>query len=1149
MARRLAISFVVCFFAFIVSRSLFAAPVPVTVTEQQVIIPTYLMGDPDPNPQFYNGGNSQGAEHRIYPYPMYDNLTTEKVNKSYKMVYLENEYVKIGILPEIGGKIFEAVDKTNGYDFFYHQHVIKPALISLLGAWISGGVEWDIPHHHRATSFLPIQYHIDSNPDGSKTVWVGELELRDRMEWTVGVTLHPGKSYIEASFRIANRTPVPTSMLCFSNVAVSTNDTYQVIFPPSTRHVTYHGKRDFTTWPIATTRFNGADFTAGVDVSWIKNHYNSMSMFAWNYQDDFVAGYDHGKNAGTMAIADHNVVPGKKFFTWGNGPGAQSEYRQLTDNDGPYAELMVGAYSDNQPDYTWLAPYETRQWTQYWYPFRDIDGAKNANTDAAVNLDAAAGKIHLGFYATSDRPSATASLKWKARILLNDQISINPGKPYVKDIDMPAGADVHDLDAALLVDGRELVAYSPVKLEPEPMPAVVTPFPPPAEIKTNEELLLAGTRIEQFHAPGASPDPYWQEALKRDPGDVRVNTAMAIDAIKGGRFAEAEQYLRTALVRATDRYTTPKDGEPFYYLGLALKAQGKSDEAFEKFSKSTWSAQWRSPGYFEMAQIASGRGNVDQSLTYLDDSLDANAKNIRALGLKAAMLRTAGRTDEALLAVAAIRKIDPLDVRAMAEEWLIDKSSDSLATLTSTVNQFPTTGLELGAEYLDAGLWTDGSTVLSQLVAATADQTKVSPMFYDYLAHFALQMNFPDKAAACFASAQKMPTDFVFPFQMEMIPVFEEAMKANPADARSPYYLGNLLYDWQPDRAAALWEKSASLHADFPVVYRNLAMVAAKQTQRDKELADLESAAQVGGNGMVFNDLDALYEENGISPQKRLSVMESHAAVINRDSVISREIDLDVFAGKYDDAIKLIDARFFRTWEGGGGGRSSLGDSWVDAHVLKGEERLAAKDFKAALDDFQAAQTLPESAIEAGAAVAGRHSEISYWIGVTYDAQGDQAKAKQAWTDASAAPADGAPGTGGRGAARGGGRAGGRGGRGGSNVAAGVHIPDAQTYYQALAFARLGKLDRAKALYQQLADTGARNETGLPDVATFVSATVPADQRMRAADAHFIAGLGQLGLGNVDKAKAEFTQALEASPDHLAAKVALVGADGPLASQ
>jgi tetratricopeptide (TPR) repeat protein len=271
-----------------------------------------------------------------------------------------------------------------------------------------------------------------------------------------------------------------------------------------------------------------------------------------------------------------------------------------------------------------------------------------------------------------------------------------------------------------------------VKLEPEAMPDPVTPYPPPDQMKTNEELYLGGLRIEQFHAPAASPDPYWQEALRRDPGDVRVNTAMGIDCIKAGRFADAEKYLRTAIARDTDRYTTPMNSDPLYYLGLALKGEDKTDDAFNQFSKASWSAAWRSPAYFEMAEIASVRGDADASLTYCNDALDGNAQNIRALGLKATLLREAGRVDEALQTVAAIQKIDPLDIRGLAEQWLADKSPASLATLDDTVNQWPTTGMELAAEYSNAGLWWDGAMVLPQIVASAPDKSKVSPLIYDY---------------------------------------------------------------------------------------------------------------------------------------------------------------------------------------------------------------------------------------------------------------------------------------------------------------------------------------------------------------------------------------------------------------------------------
>ncbi|MGO9642843.1 MAG: DUF5107 domain-containing protein [Candidatus Acidiferrales bacterium] len=1143
MQRRVYFTFVAFLLGLAMISPLFAAGTPVKVSEEKIIIPTYLIGPPDPNPQFYFGGASQGAQHRIYPYPVYDNLTTEKADKTYKIIYLENEYVKIGILPDLGGKIFEAVDKTNGYDFIYHQHVIKPALISLLGAWISGGIEWDLPHHHRATSFLPMQYKIEESADGSKTVWIGELELRDRMRWAVGLTLHPGKSYLEASFRMINRTPVPTSMLSFSNVAVHVNDTYQIIFPPSTQFVTFHAKRDFTTWPIATTRFNGADYTAGVDVSWYKNHYSGTSMFAWNYQDDFLAGYDHGKNAGIMSIADHNVVPGKKFFTWGNGPNGRSEEHQLTDSDGPYIELMVGAYSDNQPDYSWLQPYETRTWTQYWYPFRDIDGVKNANIDAAVNLEVKDGKVTVGFYSTADHPSATVTLKLKDQILWSEQVAISPGHSFVKEIRLPDGADEHDLRATMLADGRELIAYSPVRLQSEKMPTAVASPPAPEEIKTNEELYLTGLRMEQFHSPNGDPNAYWQEALRRDPGDIRVNTVLGVDAIKAGRFADAEKLLRKALERATANYTSPKDGEPFYYLGLALKAQGKLDDAYAQFYKSTWSAAWRSPGYFELAEIASTRGDFNGAMTADEHALEANALNVQALALKAALLRRAGRNNEALAAVAAINKIDPLDVHGMTELWMATRSPGSAVSLLTTVTAHPATVLEVAADYMDAGLWQDGTTLLTHIVEAAPDKSRISPLVYYYLGYFARQLNRNSQAREYYHLANQAPTDYVFPFQMEMIAVLEDAMRADPSDSRAPYYLGNLLFDWQPQRAVALWETSASLGADFPVVYRNLALVYTRQgNQRDKALAALERAVQFGGNAMVFNDLDKLYEENGVAPSKRLALMEAHQGVINRDDVIAREINLDIVAGKADAAIQLLQSRFFRAWEGGG--MFSLGDSWINANLVRGHQHMIARQYAQALADYQAALQIPANLQEATRDVSGRKGEVFYWIGNAYQAMGDSEKAQQFWRDASEASASQA--AGGRNGEGGFGGLGGTGARGQfsgrssmGGLAAGGHVDEAAIYYQAMALEKLGQNDRSRTMFQQLIDTGMKALSSVPDVEAPIPTNDSLGQRAQVADAHYLIGLGQLGLNNQDEARQEFALALKASPDHFAATMAL----------
>jgi len=1096
----------------------------VKVWEEKTVIPTYLAGPPESNPMFYFGRQSQGAEGRIYPYPFYDTLTGKKVDKTYTMVYLENEYIRIGVLPEIGGRVFEGVDKTNGYNFFYRQHVIKPALIGLIGAWISGGIEWNIPHHHRASTFIPVQYSVEEGADGSKTVWVGELEVRHRMRWTVGYTLRPGKAYLEAQLRIVNRTPVANTMLCFANVAVHANENYQVLFPPSTQYATYHAKREFTAWPFSTSRFAGADFTKGVDVSWYKNNISSNSFFAWNYEDDFFAGYDHGKQAGLMSVADHHVAPGKKLWTWGTGPRGQTWDKILTDDDGPYIELMVGAYSDNQPDYSWLQPYEVKSFSLNWYPFRNIGGVKKANLDAAVNLDVVNGTAKVGFCTTSAHPAAVVMLKAGDKVLLQEKVEINPGKPYVRQVPVPAGVDEHDLRASLSVGGKELVSYSPIRLKPYPMPKPVANPETPQAIKTNEELYLTGLRIEQFHDPNLDPDPYWEEALRRDPGDVRVNTALGITYFKKARFAEAEKLFRKALERLTDKYTSPKDGEAIYYLGVTLKVQGKDDEAFETLYKSTWSLAWRAAGYYALAEIAATRGDMAEALDLVDRSIEANALNIRAQNLKAALLRHMGRPKEALQILAsASHRSDPLDVRAMAERWLASKSPEAAKTLTSTMNEHPATAQETAAEYFNAGFWQDGADVLSEMIAAAPDKSKINAMVYYYLGYFAEKMGQGQKASQYNRLATKMPTDYVFPFQYETIDVLRHAIKANPRDARALYYLANLLYDWQPEESVKLWEASGALDPSFAIVHRNLAIAYMHQksgSDLNKAIAELEKAVSSDRKyALHFTELDELYEQARTPIENRLPLFERNQSIIaQRDDALNRELALMVATGKYDEAIQILAGRWFAVAEGA---NLNVVDQWMNAHLLRGQRNIEAKRWKDALADFRAAIEIPSNIPMESVAIGGRSAEIAYFTGVAYDGMGDREKAVQSWNKG-AEPADSGPSR--------------RPGMG-SNLLSG----GAQSYHQALCLQKLGQDGKAKAIFESLVKSGqqALQESSPGAASTTGSGRRQQPPRARLAAAHYLVGLGYLGLNDKEKAKEELTQALETSPDLLGARTAL----------
>jgi tetratricopeptide (TPR) repeat protein len=967
---------------------------------------------------------------------------------------------------------------------------------------------------------------MEENADGSKTIWVGELEVRQRTRWAVGYTLRPGKSYLEAAVRIVNRTPAANTMLCFANLAIHANDSYQVIFPPSTQFGVFHAKHEFTEWPVSHSIYNGADFTKGVDISWYKNHKSANSVFAWNYQDDFFAGYDHGKEAGTMSVSDHNIVPGKKFWTWGNGPSGKRWDATLTDDDGPYIELMTGAYSDNQPDYSWLQPFETRSFSMNWYPFRDIGGVKAANLDAAVNFEVDNGTAKVGFYTTSAHTRARVLVKAGNKVLLQESISINPGNPYVKQIAIPAGTNEHKLVASIWDGDRELVSYSPIQLMPQDKPAAVTPPPIPQDVKTNEELYLIGLRAQQFHDPHVDPALYWQEALRRDPSDTRVNTMLGIGAYNKAQYGEAEKYLRKALERATDRYTAPKDAEPIYYLGATLKAEGRLDEAYACFYKSTWSQAWKAAGYYSLAQIATTRGDMEAALDFVNRSTDSNALNIRAQNLKAAVLRHLGRQQEAMAAPAsASQAADPLDVRAEAEAFLASGDKIVADRLAATMNSFPATAQETAAEYLDEGLWQDGIDVLLLSTTAAPDKSRIHPMTYYYLGYFAGKLGQTQKAEGYYQQAMAMPPDYVFPFQSEAIDILRRAIEANPRDARAPYYLGNLLYDWQPEEATRMWESSEALDPSFAITHRNLAIAYMHQSSGaniNKAIGELEQAVQLEHKyPLHFTELDELYEQAGTPLEKRLKLFQQNAAMVaRRDDSLNRDVALQIATGEVDAAIQTMAEHTFAVAEGD---NLNVVDHWTEAHILRARTEIQEKRYAAALADLQAGVTIPPNlpaSFEFGGANV-HDSEIAYLSGVAYQGQGDAQRAAECWRRVIAAVNPGHP-------------------THESSVAgAGV-----QTYYQALSFRKLGQEEKARELFRNLVQSG---QIELKQAAIFTSpgnrlGGREVSQRLLAANAHYLAGLGYMGLKDEATAKAELNQAVQLTPDLLGAKTALSSA-------
>ena len=1082
------------------------------IWESPLVLPTYETGPADLEPMFYAGRDYQGAQGAIYPYGLCDNLLDVRNDKTYQADFLENQYVKICVLPELGGRILSATDKTDNYDYVYRQTEIKPALIGMLGAWISGGVEWNIPHHHRASSYLPVDHRLVKNPDGSSTIWVGELELRHRMEWAVGITLYPGKSYMKVTTILLNRTPFVHSFLDFTNTGVHANENYQVIFPPDTQFTVYHAKVDFARWPMSHEVYQGVDYTRGVDLSWWKNHPTPVSFFAWNFDGDFFGGYDHGKEAGIICVQDHNVSPGAKFFEWGNGPEGKL-WDKVLDSQGDYLELMAGNFSDNQPDYSWIQPSEAKIAAQYWFPIRGIGGAKNANLNGAVNLEVApAGKVEFGFYTTQEFRGAKAILTAGNQTLFEQSIDIAPDKAFVQQVPLPAGIKGEDLKVTLLDSAnKELLSYHPVKVEPGPMPPVVQAPRPPKQIKTVDELYHVGLRLEQFHNPALEPYAYYEEAFRRDPGNYDVNTALGRLYCERGLWQQAGEHLRLALDRATRNYTRPKDGEAYHYLGVTLRGEGRNAEAEEAFHRASWSEAWTAASYQQLAELDGQQSDWPQALSDLDHSLAYNTLNCRAWDLEAATLRRLGRADEAREAANKALAVDPLDLWSLHELSLLDGSSKPQSILGNTVQA----NLELAADYSEAGLGSEAEQVLKQLVEASPDQNKVNPLIYYDLGYLAAQAHQTGEASKYFRLAAQMPPDYVFPFRLEMVKVLDAAMQANPRDARAPYYLGNLLYDRQPEAAIKMWEKSAAIDGSFALVHRNLAQ-AYEQARNDtpKAIASMEEAVQLdSSNARLRFELDVLDEAGNVSPQKRLASFESNPALAaKRSDALTQEAKVFLLVGRYDQALQLLTTHRFHNWEGYG----DVHDVYMDACLLRGEKELNAGKYQEALKDFEASLEYPEN-LEVGRPYhESRLPQVNYLIALAYAKLVDPARSQKLFQQAMASPAPGQR----------------------------REQPE-MLYYAGLAAQKLGQNGQATRFFDELIATGEKALAARSDVDYFAKFGQEHSSRLRFADAHYLIGLGDLGKGETTKARDEFQAALKLNVSHLGAitKLASLGAE------
>ncbi len=1027
--------------------------------EAPLLIETYEPAEPDRYPLFLDRRVYQGSSGRVYPIPFVDRIATTRTSREWRAIHLENRWIRLVLLPELGGRIHIGYDKTRDYDFFYRNNVIKPALVGLAGPWISGGVEFNWPQHHRPATFLPVETHVERTGDEEVVVWHSDLDPMQRMRGTHGIRLRGDSALIEVEARLMNRTDVPQSFLWWANVAARAHERYQSFFPTDVRYVADHARRAITAFPRADRQYYGVDYPAlaaerpGAErIDLYSNIPVPTSYMITDTADDFFGGYDHDAAAGFVHWADRAIAPGKKQWTWGDGEVGHAWDRHLTDSDGPYVELMAGVFTDNQPDFSWLAAGETRRFRQYWYPIQDIGPAVQATLDGAIGLEVRGTTARLGVAATSEHGAVHIVLRHRDGASLAEwSTPVGPGHPFTTTLELDHPSHRDELVVDVAAGHRTLVQWR-AHAGDAAEPWVATEPPAPDEIPSSDELYLTGLHLVQYRHPTRPAEPYFREAVRRDPGDSRAHVALARLAFARGEYTVALDHLDRATARLTRRNLNPEHGDAHLLRGLILERVGRRDAAADAFGRAAWDGRLALPANLGRARIALRDGAAATALGFADAALAADRTNTSAIAARVTALRELGGTAGAIAAadLAVARAADPLDP-------LLAAVDDDLHPVD------PRTLLAMAFELHRLGDGRRAIALARRAAAATPSAFgNPAPVAGYALARFLDEDGDHDAAVAARKTARAADPALAFPAGLDEHDVLVAALAVDGADARARAYLGCWLLDaGRIADALEELERAIGHGIDDPVVWRNaaVALVNAGGDVAEADRRYAEALTRSPGDARLVYERDQLAARRGADAASRLAAIDAAGAtVLDRDDLAIEFAGLLVDVGRPQEALDFLAVRSFQPFEGGEGKVITVFDraSLAVARELVGERPEAAAEL------LRTGIRVPEHLGE------GRHpahpvAERLVLLGDAEAAAGDEVAAVAAWR----AARDGA-----------------------GPLAVGDRPVDERDHWTAIAHVRLGEHERADRIWRSLEDRADELDAA-PDRVDYFATSLP----------------------------------------------------------
>ena len=920
----------------------------------------------------------------VYPYTMQDDLSRTKEDRTYKALFLENEYLKVTCLPELGGRLHSVFDKTEGKEMFHLNDVIKPGMIAMRGAWISGGVEWNAgPQGHTVTILSPVDAILGKGPNGSAYLEINNLEKSQRTQWTVRVTLHPGKAYLDERIRIFNPVDAMSPYYFWNCTAFPNREGTRFIYPMTLG--TDHARTKFFNWPVHE----------GKDLTWLKNYETYASVFSVDCVFDFFGAYDVDADRGIVQTADHHELSGKKAWTWGTWDFGLVSQQNLTDNDGPYIEVQSGPLP-TQSDYGMLMPRQVISWREYWYPVHGLgEGFEYATKDIAVQTDRENGKLRLRILATGRFPGATCSISQGRRELMARTVDLTPENPQAVTL---SPAPQSPVDVTIVTkDGTVLASFA----TPLPIPKETPPEPSELMTKSDEQLTLQEKflrgRKHDLATNRRKAREYYEKALADDPQYTPALRGLAILDVESGLYEKAAEQLNTALSK------DDTDGLSWYFLGVCHLRLGHQSEALRCAYQAVRCQGTDSLGYDLAGRAYMQLGDYAGAVDVFERAARLNPSDNKAKTHLCLALYAAGDKKTAYKLARQRIAENPTDLVPRMLTALQGKGQMSrfVREARAFVGEDDFQMLEASLVFAGLGLAEEAEQLLSAACVEAAPQDERSPLPMYYLAYFASLQKDRARAGAYLKNAAGTYKDYVFPSRPEAVEVFRYAVGENPEDAHAHLHLGNLYANLgRVEEAVACWRKAVDLDSSLSIALRNLGLYAwaVEEDLPKAERLYRKAIAARPKDQTLYRDLADVLLAAG-NRREAIKVMESTPfETLRRADIIIMLAQAYYDEKMYAETIDLLESTpYFVNWEG----QSITWDLFHKAHVERGRQRYDDKNFAAALEDFKAALTYPDN-IGVGRSNRPQEARAQYWRGKALQALGRQADAREAWKQGAA---------------------------------------------------------------------------------------------------------------------------------------------------